>query len=699
MGCGRNLIQKRMVRWWQDQPVASGPTTRSTLEYRASATHRRARSARLPVLPACPPARLPAMSRPDPVFIAFQSALAGRYSIDRELGRGGMGIVYLAHEVHLDRLVAIKLLPPERAADPALRERFLREARMAAKLSHPNIIPIHSVAESGEFVYYVMAFVDGETLAERVRTRGPFTGTEGARVLREVCWALSHAHSQGLVHRDVKPENILLEAGSGRALVADFGIAAIAADPSVPGVAGTPEFMSPEQAAGAPVDLRTDIYSLGATAYYAFSGRLPFEGETSTEILAKHVTEAAPALASSGVSVPRRIAALVDRCLAKDPMKRPASADAVAEQLGLAMEQRRELPVALRAFVKRTSRMDGGGTLLGTFGLAAAAVVLANIYGGEAGWVTLFAGATLGPVGFMVNAARRLLRQGFSYADVAPAYQREREQISEELAVDRSARPIMLERLLKLAAGTGLAVWVASASALVWSVLFRDSFTSLAHLARLQDRLLFAWAVSGGLGAFAGVGYLALLQRHTDVDTGFWKRVWTGPLGKVAFSIAKRLGGGRLGTAAAMTHRATELSLGLAAEQLYESLPKESRQELRELPAVLTRLQKDAQSLRKRYESLQEALAGSTTANAPEFDDLRTMRDEVQARLGEAVGTLETLRLGLLRLHAGSGTVEGFTTHLDVAAEVSTQVSRLIAAHQSVDRALAFPRQHAPTPA
>jgi hypothetical protein len=148
-----------------------------------------------------------------------------------------------------------------------------------------------------------------------------------------------------------------------------------------------------------------------------------------------------------------------------------------------------------------------------------------------------------------------------------------------------------------------------------------------------------------------------------------------------------------------MTHRATELSLGLAAEQLYDSLPKDSRQQLSEIPALLKRLQGDAQSLRRRYESLQEALAGSTAANTPEYDDLRAMRDEVQARLGESVGTLETLRLGLLRLHAGSMTVDGFTTHLDVAAEVSTQVSRLIAAHQSVDRVLEFPRQPAPTPA
>jgi len=641
---------------------------------------------------------------PDPVFLAFQSALAGKYSIDRELGRGGMGIVYLAHEVHLDRLVAIKLLPPERALDPSLRERFLREARLAAKLSHPNIIPIHSVAESGEFVYYIMAFVDGETLAERVRTRGPLTGTDGARVLREVAWALSHAHSQGLVHRDVKPDNILLEAGSGRALVADFGIAAATADPGTHGVAGTPEFMSPEQAGGVPVDARSDIYSLGATAFFAFSGRLPFEGNTATEILAKHVTEAAPALSSSGITVPRRIMALVDQCLAKDPARRPASADMVAEQFGLALEQRRDLPVALRAFVKRSSRMDGGGTLLGTFGLGMSAVLLANIYGGQAGWATLIAGATLGPLAFMVNAARRLLRQGFSYADVAPAYQREREQISEELTVDRRSGPVPLERALKWVAIS--AMTTGGLSALCGIGLGVGALMSHAIAQVLQSRaagpwleMLFTIGVgSWGIGISTTLGYLTLLQRRTDVDTGFWARVWRGPLGRLAFSIAKRSGGGRPAVAA-MTHRATELSLCLAAEQLYESLPKETRHELRDLPAVLKRLQNDAQALRKRYESLQEALSASNTANEPEFDDLREMRDEVQARLGEAVGTLETLRLGLLRLHAGSATVEGFTTHLDIAAEVSTQISRLISAHQDVERALLFPREIAATPA
>src|SRR5262245_26638693 len=136
-----------------------------------------------------------------------------------------MGIVYLAREVRLDRLVAIKLLPPERAIDAAVRERFLREARLAAQLSHPNIIPIHAVEEAGDFVYFVMAFVDGETLTQRVQKRGPLPPSEGARVLREVAWALAFAHERGVIHRDIKPDNILLEASTGRALVADFGIA------------------------------------------------------------------------------------------------------------------------------------------------------------------------------------------------------------------------------------------------------------------------------------------------------------------------------------------------------------------------------------------------------------------------------------------------------------------------------------------
>src|SRR5437762_7849497 len=203
---------------------------------------------------------------PDRLFLDFQSAVAGRYSLERELGRGGMGVVYLAREVRLDRPVAIKLLPPELAAQDRLRDRFLREARTAARLSHPYIVPIHAVDDVGDFVFYVMAYVDGETLAQRVMSRGPLPPAEATRVLREVAWALAYAHAQGIVHRDIKPANILLERGTERAMVTDFGIARLVHTPGQTGVGellGTTEYMSPEQASGEPVDGRSDLYSLG----------------------------------------------------------------------------------------------------------------------------------------------------------------------------------------------------------------------------------------------------------------------------------------------------------------------------------------------------------------------------------------------------------------------------------------------------
>ena len=229
---------------------------------------------------------------PSPEFFDLQQAVAGRYSLEREIGRGGKGIVFLARDVALDRLVAIKLLPPTLAAVPTMREQFIREARTSAKLSHPHIVPIYAVEEIGDLVFFVMALVDGQTLTQRIRSKGGLSLQEAVRILREVAWALVHAHAQGVVHRDVKPDNILLEEGSGRALVTDFGIAQVmgsAVDQGSSDVIGTPEFMSPEQALGESVDERSDIYSLGIVAFLSLSGQLPFDAATPAELVTKQI--------------------------------------------------------------------------------------------------------------------------------------------------------------------------------------------------------------------------------------------------------------------------------------------------------------------------------------------------------------------------------------------------------------------------
>jgi eukaryotic-like serine/threonine-protein kinase len=629
----------------------------------------------------------------DKLFLDFQAGVAGRYSLERELGRGGMGVVYLAREVRLDRPVAIKLLPPSKASDPRLRERFLREARTAAKLSHPNIIPIHAVEEIGGFVFFAMAYIEGETLTDRVRQRGPLTPSEASRVLRDVAWALAYAHGQGVIHRDVKPDNILLENG-GRVLVADFGIASVVAGAgalSSGEVVGTPEFMSPEQALGEAVDGRSDLYSLGIVGYFACSGSLPFESDTATEVLAKQVTEPAPPLGSVAPLVPRRLTQMIDRCLAKDPADRPDGPAAMAEQMSHALELRRELPVGLRAFVKHDARLDGGGVLLYPFAMLIATPLVTYLTNSPGfGFFTLVCGYTLVPVAVLVNRARRLLNAGFGHGDIGVAFKTEIDRSREERAfgLGHGGGPSLIERILRWISAIGLGTAAITIVGMIATQ--RGDIESLYIFGQL-----FGWSAVSGVGA--GVSALVMLQRRRDVDAEFWGRLWTGRVGRWLFNVARMFTSSR-SLPASLTHRPTELALGMAAEQLFDSLPKPTRLQLRDLPDVVHRLEQDAQRMRARLEELQEALSDVghggqvDQAIAARHDrivaDLNAERDLVQQRLGDAVAALETIRLNLLRLHAGTGTVQSLTTDLGLARNLARDIDAQAEGYREIERAL-----------
>jgi len=274
-------------------------------------------------------------------FQSLAAALAGQYQLQREVGRGGMGIVYVANDPRLERLVAIKTLPPHLANDAIVRDRFLREARTAAALSHPNIVPVYRADEIGGAVFFVMGYVDGESLAHRIQHSGPMSPRQLLPILRNVSDALGYAHTRGVIHRDVKAENILIDGVTHRAMVTDFGIARVAATAPMTAtgtVLGTVSYMSPEQVSGDQVDGRSDIYSLGVLAFYALSGHFPFESNTPSAVLVAHVTTAPPALRDVAPQIPESVADIVDRCLLKDPAQRFEYAEELEEAL-IAAEQ------------------------------------------------------------------------------------------------------------------------------------------------------------------------------------------------------------------------------------------------------------------------------------------------------------------------------------------------------------------------
>ncbi len=266
------------------------------------------------------------------------AAIAPAYTVEGELGRGGMSVVYRARDVRLRRDVAIKVLPPELAFVSNVRERFMREAQTAAQLAHPNIVPIYGVEEKDTLVWIVMALIEGETLGERLTREGKLSAPESQRILCSVSDALGYAHAHGVVHRDIKPDNILLERDTLRVLVTDFGIARAAEGDgrlTLTGVAvGTPTYMSPEQAMGeGETDGRSDLYSLGIVGYQMLAGAPPFSANSTPALMLKQVSEALPPLRVKAPSAPTSMVHAIERALAKKPADRWPTVKAFGDAL------------------------------------------------------------------------------------------------------------------------------------------------------------------------------------------------------------------------------------------------------------------------------------------------------------------------------------------------------------------------------
>ena len=275
---------------------------------------------------------------PDELQSRLSTAVGARYEISDEIGRGGMGVVFRARDIRLRRSVAIKLLPPELAFRDEVRSRFLREAQTAAQLSHPNIVPIYSVDEVDGLVFFVMALVEGESLGLHLKRERRAPLDFAHRVLRDVADALSYAHGRSIVHRDIKPDNILMDRMTGRTLVSDFGIARAAEGDSrltVTGIAvGTPAYMSPEQAIGErDVDGRSDLYSLGVVGYQMLTGELPFAANNTPAMLMKHINEAPRPIRDLRPDVPPGLDRAIERAMAKKADQRWSDAAAFRDAL------------------------------------------------------------------------------------------------------------------------------------------------------------------------------------------------------------------------------------------------------------------------------------------------------------------------------------------------------------------------------
>ena len=602
---------------------------------------------------------------------SLQAAVNGRYLLERELGRGGMGIVFLARDVALERPVAIKLLPPSLASLPDLRHRFLHEARTAAGLSHPNIVPIHAVEEAGELVWFVMSFVPGETLAERVGREGPLPAEAVGRMVQEVAWALAYAHQRGVIHRDVKPENILLERGTGRSLVADFGIARLADEAGIspPGeMLGTPRLVSPEQAGGEALDGRSDLYSLGVTAFFALTGRYPFEGDNVGQLLAQHLTMPAPPVASLRRGLPAPLAFAIDRCLAKLPEDRFPNGEALAAAIAAA-QPAAPVPRILQQLTREISSLGVDVVSFGSLvAVALTTLFLTTDFFGF-GYVytvglALALAAITGIRGLSIaRLTREAVHEGWDRSDLVAAAEREARESPEGAEPPRLGRRAILY-------GAGMA-----ATLLYW---LGPKQWGLEHADTLLGVLieLAALAAPVALGRWMGAALEAPQEGRPGLLSRFFLRFKSG-------LFFKALGGGRSGAVRPpmLPNQPTEILLANQARDLLRALSSGDREGLGDVAGAIARLERDADRLRNRLAVLDQTMAdvgpGAGDRSAL-IAELRTERDAITRQLATAVSALEGIRLDLLRLRAGVGNRSGLTTSIEQLRQISAGVDALL---------------------
>ncbi len=378
-------------------------------------------------------------------------ALGDQYKLGPEIGRGGMGVVFRAVDTRLRRDAAIKVLPPELSYRDDLRERFTREAQLAGGLSHPNIVPIYDVGEGEGLVWYEMAFVDGESVRARVERDGPLTEPQTRRIIREVAWALGYAHARGIVHRDIKPDNILLESGTGRALVTDFGIAKMAEGDSatVPGtVLGSLMYMAPEQATGEDdIDGRADIYSLGLCGHFMLGGRAPFEKATIITVAARIATGATPDFDEIEQPIDPTFRALLERCVAADPDERWQDSEAILDALGPQALAPRPMPASIRRLVRDFMLVPTLGFLVLVINIIAEDATVGEFVGWMAVALSVNFGITL----------RKFTERGFRWPDLREGLDLEIGRQAEELEVTGALRD-RFKALMYIAVPVGLFV-------------------------------------------------------------------------------------------------------------------------------------------------------------------------------------------------------------------------------------------------